>query len=451
MCTVAPPLCRLFKIDVARLAYLAFIPHRGRGGWVRLLRLISATELHDRFFNASSGTRSVFGRIDMSSSSSELLDNVVDLINKAKLEAKEQKIYLLAQMLDKVAHISEKVITQLKALSEFAAEDFFPPVPAGETPLAIPADVHFATFVAAFMETLEYGMEGAQAVCKGRVSQLRGELEAVQKSVEVYLRRHFSNLSPYSAEVRELLLRAMNGGLKAAMIALAMRRCALPGTPVRRRTGVPMTTPTTPTFMRLRELVEEGAAASLRERKDFWRQPSAKAAGSVGGKRKGAAGAGGQRTAPAQGRVGGGGLPASFKARMQDALLPPGCVIARGAGSRARGETVCLPTKSPRSCSRSRSRSRSKPSRCRHHLPRRRNSRSRNKQLQQRGGGGQEGEAEGSAHRASRATVETSWEAAGAEPPRGAERDGALAATDSTGPAIRQGRPKGGQGRKKNG
>ena len=307
--------------------------------------------------------------------------NVPENINRA----------LLLQMLDKVAHISEKVITQLKALSEFAAEDFFPPVPAGETPLAIPADVHFATFVAAFMETLEYGMEGAQAVCKGRVSQLRGELEAVQKSVEVYLRRHFSNLSPYSAEVRELLLRAMNGGLKAAMIALAMRRCALPGTPVRRRTGVPMTTPTTPTFMRLRELVEEGAAASLRERKDFWRQPSAKAAGSVGGKRKGAAGAGGQRTAPAQGRVGGGGLPASFKARMQDALLPPGCVIARGAGSRARGETVCLPTKSPRSCSRSRSRSRSKPSRCRHHLPRRRNSRSRNKQLQQRGGGGRRG------------------------------------------------------------
>ena len=48
--------------DVARLAYLAFIPHRGRGGWVRLLRPITATELHERFFNTSSGTRSVFGR-----------------------------------------------------------------------------------------------------------------------------------------------------------------------------------------------------------------------------------------------------------------------------------------------------------------------------------------------------------------------------------------------------
>ena len=45
--------------DVARLAHLAFIPHRGRGGWVRLLRLMTATELHERFLNASSGARSV--------------------------------------------------------------------------------------------------------------------------------------------------------------------------------------------------------------------------------------------------------------------------------------------------------------------------------------------------------------------------------------------------------
>ena len=48
--------------DVAQLAYLSFIPHRGRGYWVRLLRLITATELLELFFNASSGTRSVFGR-----------------------------------------------------------------------------------------------------------------------------------------------------------------------------------------------------------------------------------------------------------------------------------------------------------------------------------------------------------------------------------------------------
>ncbi len=34
----------------------------------------------------------------MSSASGELLEKVVDLINKAKVEAKEQKTYLLAQV-----------------------------------------------------------------------------------------------------------------------------------------------------------------------------------------------------------------------------------------------------------------------------------------------------------------------------------------------------------------
>ena len=92
---------------------------------------------------------------------------------------------LLLLVLHTVAHVYDKVITQLKALSEFAVEDFFPPVLAGETPVAMPVDFHFATFVAVFMETLEYGMEGAQAVCKNRMSNLRGELEAVQKLVEV--------------------------------------------------------------------------------------------------------------------------------------------------------------------------------------------------------------------------------------------------------------------------
>ena len=112
---------------------------------------------------------------------------------------------LLLLVLDKVAHISDKVITQRNALPEFTVEDFFPPVPAGETPAAIPADVHLATFVAAFMEILEYGMEGAQVVCENRVSYVRRELEAVKNPVEFYLRRHFSNLTPHSVKVREML------------------------------------------------------------------------------------------------------------------------------------------------------------------------------------------------------------------------------------------------------
>ena len=205
----------------------------------------------------------------------------------------------LLLVLHKVAHVSEEIISRnLKALSEFA--DFFPPVPAGETPLAVPADVPFALFVAAFMETLEYGMEGAQAVCKGRVNHSRGELEAVQKSVEVHLRRHFSNLSPYSAKVRELLLEAMNGGLKDVITVLTAQGGVLfrnhPYAAPPAGTGYPIFTPT---FTRLRELAEKGAAASLGERKNFWRQPPDKTAGSVGGGKKETPGATGHRTAPA--------------------------------------------------------------------------------------------------------------------------------------------------------
>ena len=87
-------------------------------------------------------------------------------------------------------------------------------------------------------------------------------------------------------------------------------------------TGVPMTTPS---FTRVRELVDEGAGTSLVERKEFWRSPPDKAAGSSGGKRKVAPCApcaGGQRTAPAQDRVGRGGGPATFKARMQEWSTP---------------------------------------------------------------------------------------------------------------------------------
>ena len=45
----------------------------------------------------------------------------------------------------------------------------------------MPAEVHFATFVAAFVATLEYAMEGAQAAYKNRVRTVRGELEQVKQ------------------------------------------------------------------------------------------------------------------------------------------------------------------------------------------------------------------------------------------------------------------------------
>ena len=181
---------------------------------------------------------------------------------------------LIDLVLDKVAYFSEKVITQLRAWSKFAVDDFFPPVSSCETPPAFAAEVPFATFVTAFTKNLEYGMNGAEAVCKCRVNHFRGELEAVQKSVEVCLRHRFGNLSPYSAEVRDLLLQAMNNDLRDEMTALATQGEELfrkhPDAAPPAGTGVPMLTPT---FTRLREMVETGAAASLREQKVFRRHP----------------------------------------------------------------------------------------------------------------------------------------------------------------------------------
>ena len=84
------------------------------------------------------------------------------------------------------------------------------PRPAGVVPVEMPAEVQFATFMAAFMATLEYSMEGAQAVCTNRVRALRAGLDELQRMVEVYLRRHFSTLVENSAKVCELLLTAMN-------------------------------------------------------------------------------------------------------------------------------------------------------------------------------------------------------------------------------------------------
>ena len=228
---------------------------------------------------------------------------------------------LLLLALDEVAYVSEAVTKQLRTLSEFAVEAFYPPLAAGQAPASMPAQVHFATFVAAFLATLEYGMEGAQAVCKNRVRTLREELE-LQKTVEVYLRRHYTTLLHHKDKVREVLLTAMNGGLKAGMIDLAKQGGVLHRkyqyAPPRSGTGISM-----PTLevTRLRELVEEGAGSSPTERQMFWKQAPEKTAS----ERKGAPSTGGQRTGHTQGRAGaGGGGGSTFKDRMLERGTPPG-------------------------------------------------------------------------------------------------------------------------------
>ena len=177
---------------------------------------------------------------------------------------------LLRLVLDQVADVSDAVTRQLKTLPEFAVKDFLPPVPVGVAPVTMPAEVHFATFLAAFMVTLEYGMEGAQAVCTNRVRALRTELEEQQRMVEIYLRRHSSTLLEHSTKVSELLLTVMNSVPKDGMTAFATQGSVLhwkhPFAAPAYGTGLPMIMMS---FMRLRELGEEGAGTSLVERMAF--------------------------------------------------------------------------------------------------------------------------------------------------------------------------------------
>ena len=136
----------------------------------------------------------------------------------------------------------------------------------------------YATFVAAFLATLEYGMEGAGAVCKNRVLQnrvrtLREELEQPQKTVEVYLRRHYTPLLHHEPQ-RQGARGSSHGNERRSegeydRPRKAGRRPA-PEVPIR----VPPVRHRHPHAYagatRLRELVEEGARSSLTERHIFW-------------------------------------------------------------------------------------------------------------------------------------------------------------------------------------
>ena len=359
-------------------------------------------------------------------------------------------------MLDKAADVSEAVTKQLKTLSELAVEDVFPPVPAAVAPVAMLAEVHFATLVAEFMETLEYGMEGTQAVCTNSVRALPTEMEELQRMVEVYLRRHYITLSECSANVRELFPTAMNSGLKDGMTALATQGGVLhrkhPFAAPTSGTGLPMTTLS---FTRLRERVEEGTGTSLVERMAFWRQASGKTAGPSGAKRKGATGVGGQRKAYAQGWVGAGEGATTSKARMLEQQTPAGVCAYAWRGTMCPrvkrlftpNQAVCLPTTKlsvqPQSSRRDRAARRraaaaAASTACAAAAPTAATAAAASGSRSSAGGGQQAEEVEGLGLRASPALAGTT------RPVAGAERDGAMAATDSTGSAVRQGRPKAG-------
>ena len=81
--------------------------------------------------------------------------------------------------------------------------------------------MHFAKFVAVFLATLDYGIEGAQAVCKTRGRTWLEDHGQLQKTVKGYLCRHYTTLLEHKDRVREVLPTAMNGALEAGMIDLA--------------------------------------------------------------------------------------------------------------------------------------------------------------------------------------------------------------------------------------
>ena len=131
---------------------------------------------------------------------------------------------LLLLALDEVAYVSEALTKQLRDLNfnvSRLVEDSYPLLPPGQAPVGMPAEVRFAKFVAGFLATLEYSMVGVQAVCKNQVRILREEMEQLRKTVEVYRRRYYKTLLDHENKVIEVLLTAMNGRLKSAMIDLA--------------------------------------------------------------------------------------------------------------------------------------------------------------------------------------------------------------------------------------
>eukprot|EP00904_Undaria_pinnatifida_P010033 jgi/Undpi1/615/HiC_scaffold_10.g04079.m1 len=228
-------------------------------------------------------------------------------------------------ILKKVAGFTTATTRQLQSLAELAVEDFFPPAPAGETPATMPAEVHLRTFSAAFVAVLEYGMASAPDICKYRVENQKKELNAVLERLQSYLQHPFLALAPYPAQVRAMLLTAINVGLDDHMHDLAGQAGTLwrehSNAPPPPGSGPP---PAVPEFTRLKPLLVGGSSDSLAERPRQWKTSPVKAAGAGAGKRKPAAGAEGSKATVGRGRSDLGEGARAFKARMLEWETLPG-------------------------------------------------------------------------------------------------------------------------------
>ena len=140
---------------------------------------------------------------------------------------------------------------------------------------------------------------------------------------------------------------------------------------------------------------------------------------------------------------GGGGRSPPSRPECSTRRRPRVCATTRGVAFVARGSSVRLHTTRAPGQSRSSSSSRK---RCRHRHPHRRRRNSRRNRPRQQGKGGQEGVEQKVCGRTTCSLAGTTCQLAGA-----VGHGGTAAITDSTDSAVRQGRPRRGQGREKRG
>ena len=75
----------------------------------------------------------------------------------------------LGLILRKVAGVSDDGVRQFQSWVRWEDQACYPPAPTGVTPTALPTEIHFSIFIAAFMAALEYGMESAPLLCAALV------------------------------------------------------------------------------------------------------------------------------------------------------------------------------------------------------------------------------------------------------------------------------------------
>ena len=229
---------------------------------------------------------------------------------KGGFDARSELDFARLRLLTKdQAYITEQAADQILSLSNIAIEHFFPPLAPGLKPAAMPAQVHFRTFVSVLMIVIEYGMEDAPDICLERVKTWRRELHALIDRLDTYLQLHYSLLAPFGTELRDALLAAINEDIEEGFHTLGLLGCELhrrhgDGPPEPGNTDiVPV-----PKFKLLKNLTDRSHINNIAERSRLWTKATA---APTGAKRK-ASGAP-TKAPPAKQQVGGvGPAPPGF-------------------------------------------------------------------------------------------------------------------------------------------